>query len=256
MVKMLLFSFLALSTSLNGDLIEKGMKELSLDERICMKVFFNEAILHGHAAHVLFFNNKPVSLTGPAIQHADRSYQDLLCLKGWRAFKRRQHLFPHPNFIFSEHLYDGGRECKVLDIYIINKPALEKCLGEYQAAFREVLGEDFSPGRFIANLEHGEPLPKLVCQDQMLMGILLGYGEESAREFKRVCGQPQMETYRRIDLKSPKGCIIQPVVFMGNPHSDEVRKLASMYEEELQTIWARYLNESPLKLFLRGICQQ
>lgn len=254
MVNTLLLLFLAFSAPLYAESVEERMKQLSVDERFCMKAFFKQAIVHDQAAHVLFFSNKPVCLTGPAIQHNDRSLQDILCLKGWRVFKRHEHLFPHPNFIFCEHIYDSGRECKVLDIYIINKRSLKKCLTEHLDAFKEGLGDAFSPEQFIAKLEEGRSLPELVNENQMLIGILLGYGEESSRTFKRACGQPHTETYRRIDLQRPQGCKIHPVVFMGNPRSEEVRKLSSTYEKELQAIWSRYKSEDPLKLFLDSIC--
>lgn len=186
----------------------------------------------------------------------------MLALKGWQAFKRHAHLFPHPNFILSETVFESGNDCKILHVYMINKKTLVKCLTEFEALFQTILTEDFSPGVFIAKLEAGYSLPMLVNRDEMLLGIILGYGPESAFSFKNMqsqCSKTSVPipttTYCRIDLQSPKGCNIDPVVFMGNPNSQEVRHLTTIYEQELEQFWQHYHYASnPLQLVLEQLC--
>ena len=125
-----LFFFILLSFPiyLFGNRVEEGIKRLSLDERICMHAFFDQAMRQDQAAHVLFFENKSAALIGPVIRHPHKTSQDVLSLRGWHAFKQHEFLFPHPNFIFSESVVDFGKDCKVLHIYIINKKSLTICL--------------------------------------------------------------------------------------------------------------------------------
>jgi hypothetical protein len=260
----LIFSFfLVFGNYVFGNVVDDGIKQTSFHERICMKIFFDRAIKYDQAAHVLYFKNKPICMTGVALRYQGKTYKDILALNGWRAFKKNEHLFPHPNFIFSENIFEAGNDCKILHIYFINKESLKTYLAEYQSLFQKVLGKEFSSQTFIAQLETGIPLPKLLNEDEMLLGILLGYGEESALAFKEMRSHstesyapPSTEKYCRIDLERPKGCKIDPVVFMGNPQSAEVLKLRSTYEQELEEVWSLYKKSNNLlKSVLEKLCE-
>jgi hypothetical protein len=202
-------------------------------------------------------------LTGVILKYPNKTYKDTLALKGWYAFKKNEHLFPHPRFIFSENVFESGNACKILHIYFINKESLKTCLNDYQSLFRQILGEEFSQETFIAQLEAGVALPKLLNEDEMLLGILLGFGKESSLAFKK--RRPQCTasyaplptaTYCQIDLKRPQGCKIDPVVFMGDPRSSEVLKLRSMYEQELKNAWSIYKQSNNLlKSVLTQLCE-
>ena len=256
--------FLACTTCIFGSVVEEGIKQISLNDRICMKVFFDQAIKHNQTAHVLFFNNKPMCITCTALKHKDKTFKDVLALRGWYAFKKNEHLFPHPKFIFSQNTFEFGDDCKILHIYVINKESLVKCLDEHLNLFMEILGTQFSSTQFIAKLEDGHSLPSLLNDNEMLLGVLLGYGKEAAAAFKEIqtqCTQtfapPPTESYQRIDLKQPEGCKIQPVVFMGNPQSQEVKALIQTYEQELEEISKIYgKKKRSLKTVLEKLSEQ
>ncbi len=259
MRKALFIFFLGMGVSTFGH-VSENLKQLSLHERQCMKVFFEAMIAEDQGAHVLFFHNKPVCLTGPALKHCDRRFQDRLALKGWRAFRRHEHLFPHPNFIFSEELVESGKDFKVLNIYLINRSRLQRCLAEHRPLFQSTLGESFHAETFMAQLEAGESLPQLLNRSEVLLGVVLGYGEESAKAFAHhtpKIGAPRInESYCRIALTKPKRTKIQPVVFMGNPKSSEVQALASCYEQELEEFVQHYPKKDFLETILIKLCEQ
>jgi hypothetical protein len=202
-------------------------------------------------------------MTGIALKYQGKTYKDILALKGWHAFKRNEHLFFHPRFIFSEHVFESGNNCKILHIYLINKESLNNYLNNNRSLFQKTLGSEFSVETCIAQLEAGVPLPKLLNNDDMLLGILLGYGVESSLAFKELRSQctesyapPPTETYCRIDLTRPNGCTIDPIVFMGNPRSPEVQELRSRYEQELQNAWLIYKqSRCVLKSILEKLCE-
>ncbi len=151
-----------------------------------MRVFFDEALRKDQAAHVICFRHKAVCLTGPAFKHKDKTFKDVLALRGWRAFRKHEHLFPHPHFIFSEDIFECGNDFKILHIYVINKESLIKCLCENDLFFKKMLGYEFSPRSFIKKLEEGISLPSLLNNDEELMGVLLGFGQESAHAYKEM----------------------------------------------------------------------
>ena len=239
--------------------VEEGFKHVSWRDKIFMRKFFDYAIKLDNAAHVLCFDHKPMCLTGVIIKYKHR-IKALPCYKEWLAFKRNEHLFPHPNFIFCEEL-NNQDEIKILDIYIVNKIALYKCLLTHDNLFKNALGKEFSPDWFIEKLEEGQTLTKLINHSDFLLGILLGYGEESAKAYQdtqRADGSiPEWtETYTGIDAPQPCGCKIFPISFMGNPKSLKTQQLLSAYERELQTIWNEYQKKNDsLLFFLKHLCR-
>jgi hypothetical protein len=246
--------FLFWTASLIGSIVEDGIKQMTLNHRYCLKSFFDHATKHDQAAHVLFFENKPACLIAIILKHQSKPYTEIVHLKGWHAFKRYEHFFPHPNFIFSEDVVTFSDDFKVLHIYILNKQSLTKCLEQHIHLFREELGAAFSVSAFISKLEEGISLPSLLHKDEMLMGILLGFGEESSKAFKKADNDSNFDN-QCFDLKRPKGCKIAPVVFMGNPNSKEVKKLCSVYENELEGFWEKYeASKDLLKMILQCIC--
>ncbi len=214
-----------------------------------------------NAAHVLCFDYKPVCFTGVIVKCEHRIVKELPCYKEWVAFKRNEHLFPHPNFIFCEELHNQD-EVEILDIYIVNKSALYKCLLVHSHLFKNALGEVFSPDWFIEKLEKGHGLTALINHSDFLLGILLGYGEESAKAYqdaRRADGSiPEWtETYAGVDAPQPQGCKIYPITFMGNPKSLKTQKLLSTYGNELQKIWDDYQKkDDSLIFFLEHLCRE
>ncbi len=241
--------------------VEERLKHVSWHDKACMRKFFDYAIKLDSASHVLCFENKPVCFTGVIVKDKHRSFREILCLKGWMAFKKNENLFPHPNFIFCEEM-NSQDKIKILDIYIVNKAALYKCLLTHDNLFKNVLGEEFSPDWFIGKLEKGHNLTALINHSDFLLGILLGYGEESAKAYqdaRRADGSiPEWtETYFGIEAPQPHGCKIFPVSFMGNPKSPKTQQLLSAYERELQTIWNDYQKKNDsLLFFLEHLCRE
>lgn len=255
------FLFLLFGSSLFSGTTDESLIKLSFLERYYMKVFFDEAITKDQAAHVIFYDNKPISQTGPAIIYHHKKFRDKISLKGWKVFKKYEHLFPHPNFIFTENICKNSKDSKTLQIYIINKMSLRSCLNTHLNLFQETLGPSFSIDTFISQLENGDSLPSLIDENEMLLGVLFGYGEESSKAFNKVVKEctddhipPSTKTYQEIGLKTPEKCKIQPVVFMGNPDSKEVEALKSTYEKELDGFWPKYKkSKEHLKIILDGL---
>lgn len=249
-----LTSFLFLTSALFGNVVEEGIRHVSLHDRACMKAFFQHAIQHDQAAHVLYCDNKPACLIATVIKHKNKPFNEVLCLKGWRAFKKHEHLFPHPQFMFSENIVEFDDAFKVLHVYIIKKESLEKCLEAHSDLFQTTLGPQFSTEQFIARLEQGEALHSLLQGNEMLLGVVLGFGRESSHAYISPKDNPQ---YGSVILKQPRGCSLEPVVFMGNSDSFEVQQLTTEYEKELEQIWHRYRNsKNHLKMILERLCSE
>lgn len=248
--------------TLQTQILQKKINQVSLHEKICMRHFFDFIIKIDQAGHVLCFDTKPVCLTCLALKDKHKSFNDILCLKGWIAFKKHEASFPHPNFIFNEILFDDG-DCKILDIYIINKSALKKCLIANESLFKTCLDDSFNIEIFIKQLENGQNLISLINEDELLLGILMGFGEEASRAYQvqningRSSTPKWSDHYCRVAAQQPKRCKIYSVAFMGNPNSSEIKRLISVYEKELQSIWNDYQTKNDsLTFFLEHLCKE
>ncbi|MCH9632631.1 MAG: hypothetical protein S4CHLAM6_09690 [Chlamydiae bacterium] len=246
---------LALSSFLFGNDVDRGIKKLSFLEKRYMNTFFDKAIKNDQAGHVLCFKTKPVALIAIVLKSRGKTIkEEMKALKGWKAFKRHQDLFPHSNFIFTENYFNPDKDLSVLHVYMINKKSLKSCLEKYKQNFEEILGKGFSAKKFISQIEQGSSLPSLTKNDPLLMGLLLGYGEESSKAFKSLETQSP-QTLQSISINKPKECDFMPVMFGGNPNSEEVKELVSTYEQELGEIWSIYKNsKKPLKTVLEKLC--
>lgn len=245
--------------------VDESVKKLSFRERRHMKAFFDKAIKMEQAGHVLYYKTKPATLIAIVLQSRGKVIkEEMRALQGWKTFKKHETIFPHPNFIFTENLFEPDEDLTVLHIYLINKSSLRVCLTKYKSIFEQVLGKNFSANQFITQLEIGTSLPSLIKKDELLMGLLLGFGEESSRAFKKLYAKSkdedfpvQSEIIQCVKIKRPKACDFMPVIFTGNPNSSEVKQLVSIYERELEEVWNIYeKSKNPLKTALECLCKQ
>lgn len=240
---------------------EERFKEISMDEKISMRKFFDHAIKKDQLGHILLFDSKPMCLTSVVLKDRHKTFNDLLCLKGWYAFKRNEVYFPHPNFLIIEENFKSG-SLEVIHIYFINKRALKKCLHTYSAIFKENLDEDFSEEDFLSKIETKRKITSEIKNNQLLLGIMLGYGLESSAVYKEKHLintnrdiPVRSETYYDIRSKSLKKNKITPVNFMGNPNSPEVKKLIGIYDLELEEILKQYNRKNNSLMFaLEYLC--
>lgn len=258
---MLRVFFLLFSLLLGGALFSSSVGEsLSIIpeiEKVNMGLFFDYAIKFDNVSHVLYFNNKPVSLIG--ISLTEEYYKDIT--KGWIAFKKYKHLFHHPRFILCEKMR-SFHDFYALHIFLINKQAVKKCIHENRKIFEEFLGLDFETEQFLSKLEKGSDLPSLLNDNELLIGILLGFGQEASKLFfernqNSVEPVALTDDYKIIDGKMIDSLEIYPISFMGNPNSTEAKKIISSYDRELQSIADKFqkCENDSLRFFLQGLCQ-
>lgn len=242
---------------------EERLKNISLNEKVCMRKFFEYSIKEAHLGHVLLFNHKPMCLISLIVKDKQKTFNDILYLKGWYAFRKNEAYFPHPNFLIIEEKCERS-SMDVIDIYVINKKALVACLDTFESSFRQHLGEDFSKEDFLLKLEDKKQLSSEIKNSQVLLGIMLGYGLESSIAYaKRNTANPSndippwTESYRSARCKSLKNNKIYPVDFMGNPNSSEVKELIRIYDLESEEILNEYtLKKDLLILALKHLCSQ
>lgn len=242
--------------------VEAALNQLSYKERSALADLFCSFIKYGHFGHVVFYTMKPASLTAIDRECSRRFNDQRSLIKGWKCWRKYEHLFQHSNFIFAEEEVVFGDE-KLLHIFIINKKTLLSSLYDNIEHFKAILGADFSPENFIVSIEKEKVLRPLIHHDDALLGMILGFGVEAPSAFKEQHEKydddliPEWTpTYSGINIPCPKKCIIFPVAFVGNPDSEEVNTLIDTYAQELENIWEMYRgSKNPLKMILYKLCE-
>ncbi|NGX61204.1 MAG: hypothetical protein K940chlam9_00687 [Chlamydiae bacterium] len=235
-------------------------------EQILLEELFSFFVKWDQLGHVLFFETKPVCLTGipfdcdfsltaPCISKEPLKFQERL-KEGWITWKKYEPLFPHPNFLICEEIRKvskGEKQGTMVDVFFINKHSLLKTLKKNQHLFKQTLGASFTPTKFLEQIERDKTLRPHILYDEMLLGILLGYGHTSSWTYReKKLGHLNIPTMTV--GKAEKGCELSPVSFMGNPAAKEAKILNCKYSLELKEIWNRYNRKQFLEITLKQLC--
>jgi hypothetical protein len=251
-------------SKLSAHVIDDNFKKLTHKEKSSLKYFFDTAIKRNHLGHVLFFSTKPACMS--VINTTDKKQR--LFATGWNVWKSKEDLFQHPNFIFYNEVCENR-----IYIYFINKKTLVAQLASKEEYLKQLFGESFSIKGLIEKLEQ-KTFPSLISEDQVLLGILLGYGIESSLTYRQyiACAQEdpkqdltaitcaaegkietiELENETLYQFKSKAQ--VHPVAFIGDPDSEEVKNLKEIYSNELETIEMFYQSKDLLRICLEKLC--
>ncbi|MCH9610712.1 MAG: hypothetical protein S4CHLAM81_05690 [Chlamydiales bacterium] len=252
--------------------VDAGLAQMSFKERIYLNHFFRRYISMSHLGYVVFFDQKPVALEAVDVKRCRSSFSATRAAKGWQVWKKYEHLFPHPNFIFCE---EKQRNPNYFHLIVVNKGSMLRVVRENEAIFREVLDkmchdlfhEPFSPELFVQNVEQFKFLMPLILGNDVLLGLLMGFGSDSAatREQARLGREklgwtrvPQipkkMIIYGKGGITHVKAFGILPVAWTGDPKSDQVQELAHTYEQQCIALRRMFRKKSCLKPVLEALC--
>jgi hypothetical protein len=193
---------------------------------------------------VLFGENKCLTFTGIPLTHKeyflpyrmDNSLRFQRNLKeSWYVWKRYESRFKHPNILICENYQSIENEMH-LQLFLFDKKKLKTTLEKYIEDFREVLGKDFLPDKFIASLEKKRKLIPLIKGDEKLLGILHGFGRDASTLFRDHVDDQTLDPPLEYLGKRPPGCLITPVSFRGYSTSEETKLLLEAYKKEILEI--------------------
>jgi len=107
----------------------------------------------------------------------------------WQVWERYKDRLPHPNFILVRmpnkrinHYYAPNLQA----LYLINKKAAFAKIQQHLPVFQEAIGRKLSEPEILKSLETVNPVSKAILdENELTIGILLGYGLKSARLYQR-----------------------------------------------------------------------
>lgn len=255
--------FILIANGLSNDCFcqVNGLLKLHPKERFYLECFFKELVFEDGFAYTLFFD-KPVCLSGYLNQPSKliKAPNSLNFAKGWRFWKKYENLFPHPNFIFieeslknnelSEFENKTGEKIQMRAIYIINKRQLQKLIVQHINLFTKELGPSFQLEEFMQQITSGGSLLDAIHHHEGLLGLILGYGKESAIAYDQHQKNGFKEsTHLKPIYLQPTFChtnkgrySVQSIQFLGDPNSKEVQEILEKNREQkamLSDIYAK-----------------
>lgn len=259
--------FLFIHFSLIASEIDQILDDMTCKERFYLNEFFKICVREDHFGYTIFFD-KPVSVSGFFIKCPNKEivspYLNKLVSYGWRIWKKYEPLFQHPNYIFCEeieefHDSDLNKKIKICNIYIINKNALLHLLQEKNSIFSDYIGQEFSPEKFLHEIETSRKLTPLIKENEALLGIMLGYGIKSSFKFADIHKSGKIPEkhagWAAITFDRPPGCKISPVVFAGDPNSEENQTISHHYSSQIGDIWKIYREKDFLQKVIKMLTQ-
>lgn len=189
---LLLFFFL---TGLQADFHEE-LKQIPQEDQKILTDFFHYLVTESSFAYTLF-GNKPISfeefsedLNKNTLENLLYPYADTILGYGWTVWQKYQHLFNHPHFVFKKVPSRSGYTFIVL----INKTACLSVIQTHLEDFKSVLGQNKSTENIFEDITGNKYFyfEDSIANNQLLLGILLGYGRENGLMFLKrdqICTQ-------------------------------------------------------------------
>lgn len=246
------------------------LNEMPEGDRQALYSLFYQMINNDHFSYTLF-GDKPVSLSGDFIQ---TPIDNILCgmqcggifWKNWEIWKKYQSYFPMHNYFLIENQHNES-------IILINKKGFLRTVDKNLNLFKKYLGENTTSFNLLRKIEISKDFFASLKQNQLLIGVLLGYGKHNSKlfferdqirkfiDFEQFPKLPQkvpdpskqfsslIEEYDSFRSKLlPFGeytytpLMIGSVHFMADPNHKDTKKLKDKYKKlrgKISTIYAK-----------------
>lgn len=164
--------------------------EINSEDKNTLKPLFKDWVFNNHFGYVLN-GDKAVATTGyfkvvpVGNLLAGRTKPKFNFQKSWGVFEKYPNLSDSENFIILKNI-DKIISDEVVHITIINKKKFLETVKDHLDLFKVTLGNKISPENLLKQIsERKTCLWESLHKDEELYGILLGYGVEASRTFKR-----------------------------------------------------------------------
>lgn len=244
------------------------MDEIPSDNRSYLCSIFS-ILIEDHFAYTLF-GDKPVSLSAhflitPWENIIERtSSDDYLFWKKWKVWEHYQKCFHFKNFLLIRE-DNKNSHWKISNIILINKNEFVKTVEKHKKLFEVVLNKTINSRDMLQKIEEGKiSFVDSINNNQMLWGILLGYGLHNAalynKKDREYINLGDFDKYSLITLKSVGDYQYSPLLigsihFAGDLEHQETKLLLKKYQKLRGKISQLYSKGDLLKITLSKLCE-
>lgn len=139
-----------------------------------------------HFGYTLF-GDKPISFSGGFVKPFENLFQyksnSELFWKYWETWEKYKNLFPSKKFLLIREPSISYNN--IHKIILINKKAFKRQVNKYIHIFRKKLGTDLTAEKLLEKIETSQKFASFIKNNELLWGILLGYGIQNASLYSR-----------------------------------------------------------------------
>ena len=197
--------------------IEQELSILTLEEKENMEALFAHFFFFDAFSYPLF-GSKPMSI-GLLLDQFQ---------KGWTAWIKIAHLFHSEKFVIADYIFNDNRF-----VLIANLDLVEKVYFENKAIFDQTFEGRMTMKDLKLCLKERNALFQELMRNDLILGILLGYGTRNAQVF---AAQEPMKPFTSVHPVFYYFSKILPPYFACDPQSEETIELKRRYKQEWATI--------------------
>lgn len=191
---------IGLAFSYEDDLIRFSSEGEKIQfERTLEQIFYEEHFLYP------LYGYKAVACAGfkesPCFEDLINFDDNYFGYLDWVFLKHNLEKFCNKDFILCKEQHFNRKNYSLL--FLLNKKEFIKCCNQNIDLFRKYTAKDFCPMQAIDNLEKGKcGILKIINKNELLLGILLGYGVENSTKFYKFKLNYKPITYNLVNNKN------------------------------------------------------
>jgi len=201
-------------------LLDKKISLIPKEDKLDLEIFFRHLICDDHIGYTLF-GDKPISISGyyvhEPIEHVLWGRIPHISIdRLWKVWEKHRNRIKMKNYLWLNEPHSQDIP-NLRIITVINKRAFLKVIHDNIDEFQRILGHDMTPDEFLDKVRSGNTsLFDLLHRNEVLYGILLGYGKKNAQFFDRRYLLMQHinrfhslipSTYEKYSLRYPKNIV-------------------------------------------------
>lgn len=167
--------------------ISNVLSSIPTEEKIVLKRLFYWMMRSDNLSYSLF-GDKPISLTGyftvtPLGNFIMGGKGGTLFWRYWKIWEKYEKVFSIKNYLFIKE--PSITVPDVINIIFINKKEFINIVSQHLTVFKEKLGSNLTPETLLKEIEDTHKFASIIKNDEVLWGILLGYGLRNAKLYDK-----------------------------------------------------------------------
>ncbi|MBP9842357.1 MAG: hypothetical protein KBC64_08070 [Simkaniaceae bacterium] len=254
-----------ISTAETAINIQEKLSLIPPQEKMLLDRFFRSLVETDGWGYALF-GTKALSLAGyfeiEPIDNILCGYGAFFIKQGWAVWEKYAHLFPHPHYIMAGESHKEN----LYSFYLINKANALIVINQHLLLFQKELPDFYDANRLLKQIEESHSLYKSLNQHEGLLGVMLGFGQESSMNYHQrdlVIEQRKPLCFPRVVLDGVsyqtknKAPYLRswPIVFVGNSASLEVKSILNQNKKDRKKVVRQYSQGNFLEITLQKLTE-
>ena len=169
--------------------------------------------------------------------------------RGLEVWLRYSHKFPSEKFVFT-YVEDYNT------IFLLNKENVKTVIEKNLALFQKYMGVGLTEADVLNYICDGSPKKCIIAPNQILLGILLGFGKNNSIAFANASHIQKLEGFKLYDYDDSLNEYLNPgfMVINNGTNDQEINEVKTILREGKRSIYKKFKNRQYFKTFIEIYC--